>query len=401
MLRDKLSRLSSQINRPEEKIDTGSEYDRYKIAADCLNGEICGRSEGTYIRIVSDFDPAYAHGDMTVADLNSAAEFKPINYNHWGEDLPLDRKKLLFIDTETTGLGGAGTVAFLIGIGSIIGDNFQVRQYFLPDYPDEAAMLEAVREEITPESVIVSYNGRAFDMPIIQDRMILHRVERNLEYADHIDLLHSTRRLYKRRLQSCRLGNIEQNILSFFRYDDIPGALVPAIYFDWLNNMNTGRLPGVIEHNLYDIVSLYFLMHRINASMDCPEDTVYDPDDIYSVARIYEKRKEHERVSGILENFDTLLSDSGRFDIIFMQSLSYKRSGKLDRAVSLWNEIAESDAPETFHALIELAKYYEHRLKDNARALEATERAVSICPSTRTAREDIRKRVKRLQKKLS
>jgi len=401
MLRDKLSRLSNRINRPEEKETSGSEYDRYEIASDCLNGKIRRQSEGTYIEIVSDFEPSYTHGDMTIRDLNSAAEFKPVNYNHWGEDLPIDREKLLFIDTETTGLGGSGTVAFLIGIGSVIGDNFQVRQYFLPDYPDEAAMLEAVREEITPETIIVSYNGRAFDMPIIQDRMILHRVERNLEYADHIDLLHSTRRLYKRRLQSCRLSNIERNVLSFFRFDDIPGALVPSIYFDWLNNMNTAQLPGVIEHNLHDIVSLYFLMHRINASMDSPEETIYDPDDVYSVARIYERRKEHERVYGILENFDSLISDSGRFDIVFMQSLSYKRSGRLDRAVSLWNEIADSNAPETFHALIELAKYYEHRLKDCSLALEAAEKAALICPSTKTAREDIRRRVKRLRKKLA
>jgi len=401
MLRDKLTRLSSRIIPPEEIEITGSEYDRYKTAGDCLNGEICQRPEGTYIRITSDFDPSYAHGDMTIAELNSGAAFKPVNYSNRGEDCPIERERLLFIDTETTGLGGSGTVAFLIGIGSVIGDNFQVRQYFLPDYPDEAAMLEAVREEITPDSIIVSYNGRAFDMPIIQDRMILHRVERNLEYADHIDLLHSTRRLYKRRLQSCRLSNIERNILSFFRYDDIPGALVPAIYFDWLNTMNTNQLPGVIEHNLHDIVSLYFLMHRINVSMDTPEEAIYDPDDLYSVARIYEKRKEHERVSGILESFDGIISESGRFDIIFMQSLSYKRRGKLARAVSLWNEIAEANAPETFHALIELAKYYEHRLKDSSLALKAAEKAAVICPSTKTAREDIRKRVRRLQNKLA
>ncbi len=400
MLRDKLSRFSQHLVKPAEIDISENEYDRSKIAAKTLNGEIVQRPEGSFIKILSDFGPEYIHGDTPLEALNKGADFRLINFHNFGDDLPLDRERLLFIDTETTGLGGSGTVAFLIGCGSIIGDSFQVRQYFLPDYPDEAAMLEAVREEITPETVMVSYNGRAFDMPIIQDRMILHRVERNLEYAEHIDLLHSARRLYKRRLQSCRLSNIERNVLSFIRYDDIPGEMVPPIYFDWLNTMNTANLAGVIEHNLHDIVSLYFLMHRVNCSMDNPEEVIYDPDDVYSVARIYENRKEHERVYGILESFGGMISTNGRYDLAYMQALSYKRSGLIEKAVPLWKEIASSGTPETYDAMIELAKYYEHRIRDFAGALEIAERAAENCPSTKSAREDIRKRVKRLRLKL-
>lgn len=401
MLRDKLSRFGKELKGPERKKVERDEFDRYRIASETLGGEIIDRSEGTYLKIISEFSPEYIHGNQSVDEINRAPDFKAINFDQYGDSVPIDRDRLLFIDTETTGLGGSGTVAFLIGIGSLVGDSFQVRQYFLPDYPDEAAMLEAVREEITPNSILVSYNGRAFDMPIIQDRMIIHRVERNIEYAGHIDLLFSARRLYKRRLGSCRLSNIERNILDFHRVDDTPGELVPTFYFDWLNSMNPSNLAGIIEHNVYDIVSLYFLMKCINSAMGNPEETIYDPDDIYSVARVYENRKEHKRVHGILESFDNLISDSGRHDLLYMQSLSYKRSGMIEKAVPIWEEIAADRSSHTYFALIELAKYHEHRLKDPGRALALSERAALICPGTKTARADIRKRVNRLRAKLS
>jgi len=292
-------------------------------------------------------------------------------------------------------------VAFLIGLGSIIGDSFQVRQYFLPDYPDEAAMLEAVRGEINSETIFVSYNGRSFDMPILVDRLIINRVERNLEFAEHIDLLHSTRRLYRRRLGNCTLSNIERHILDFFRDDDVPGELVPAIYFDWLNNMGTELLGKVIEHNLYDIVSLYFLMHQIGQTQINPKEKLVEPDDIYSVARIYENRREFDKVRQTLNDFRPIIEADNRHDMMFMHSLACKRTERFDEAESIWKELIDSSNDKTYPALIELAKYYEHRTKNLKLALEYSKIARSICPSKESDQIAIGKRITRLHRKIS
>lgn len=404
MLRDKLSKLdkhfgSSGKKEKEEKEET--EYNRYRIAQKILGGETCDLTSGTFLKIESNFNSEYKHGNLTI---NQLTEFAPCRYSHferYGGQESVDPERLLFFDIETTGLGGSGTVPFLIGFGSVIGDSFQVRQYFLPDYPDEAAMLEAVREEIDENTIIVSYNGKSFDMPILVDRMIINRVDRNLKFSEHIDLLHSARRLYRRRLRSCTLSNIERNILDFQRFGDVPGELVPAVYFNWLNSMGTELLGQVVEHNLNDIVSLYFLMYHIALAQENPGDRLTDADDIYSVARIFEKRKEHDKVSQTLTDCRQIISDNNRYDILFMQSLACKRTGRFDEAVSIWTDIAGKSNAQTFLALIELAKYYEHREKNYTAALECSQKAQKICPARRYDRDDIARRMIRLERKLT
>ncbi len=404
MLRDKLSKLDKHFRSPEKKETeekAEAEYNRYRVAQNLLGGEICNSPEGSFLKIESNFSSEYKHGNLTINQLAEFAPYRNVHFEQFGNQESIDITKLLFFDMETTGLGGSGTVPFLIGFGSVIENSFQVRQYFLPDYPDEAAMLEAVREEISEDTIVVSYNGKSFDMPILVDRMIINRVERNLKYAGHIDLLHSARRLYRRRLRSCTLSNIESNILDFQRYGDIPGELVPAVYFKWLNSMGTELLGQVVEHNLNDIVSLYFLMYHIALIQDKPGNRIIDPDDIYSVAKIYEKRKDHDKVYQILSEGSHIISHKKRYDILFMQSLACKRTGRLDEAVNIWKKITDRSNPQTFVALIELAKYYEHRKKDYLSALDCTNRAQTACPARRYDRDEIIRRKARLDKKLT
>jgi uncharacterized protein YprB with RNaseH-like and TPR domain len=401
MLKDKLSRFSRQINSPNKADFAEQEYDRYKLAQKSLGGQICELSAGTFLELAANFDAGYRHGEFSLGDVIESGNPKTAHFYKNGDHDTIDVRKLLFFDMETTGLGGSGTVPFLIGFGSLVDGQFQVRQYFLPDYPDEAAMLEAVREEIDRDTIIVSYNGKAFDMPILTDRLILHRVEYHLEFADHIDLLHAARRMFRRRLQSCTLGNIERNVLSFYRYDDIPGELVPAVYFNWLNTMETRELVRVIEHNLNDIVSLYFLMHHISAAQENPAERVLEAEDIYSLARIFESRKEHDRVHLMIEDCLDTVMRSNRLDILFMQALACKRIGHFERAVEIWLNIVQSSGPETFGAMVELAKYYEHRVRDYGRALEISRQAESLCPATPYLRADLNKRIERLKRKLS
>ena len=398
MLRDKLNRLSGHVIGPENGAD--DEYrDRYQKAADCLKGDICTRDEGTFVKIVTDFDGDYRHGEIALGELDRSV---PYRSGHFMSDLSetvYDPGKLLFFDMETTGLGGSGTVAFLIGFGSVTPDGFQVRQYFLPDYPDEAAMLETLRAEIDEETIIVSYNGKTFDVPILRDRMIINRVERNLTFADHVDLLHTTRRLFRRRIGSCSLGNIEREVLGFHRVDDLPGELVPPVYFNWLATSDTDLLDKVVEHNLYDIVSLYFLLHHLSVLMENPAVELREADDMLSLVRVLERRREHEEVPPLLEQCESSLWDERRFDVLMHLALAYKRTGRIDRAVPIWRKITERIAPETFFARIELAKFFEHRLRDIPSALAQAVAAEPVCPSLMSLEADLERRLSRLRKK--
>jgi len=400
MIRDKLKRLSGDIAKSKNENKSINLPDRYTRIAELLGGSLKMTETGSYIEIITDFDDSYYHGRMNLSDLDLAMEFSKRRYYYNQEEFSLKSKDLLFFDIETTGLGGAGTVPFLIGFGSVTDSGFQVRQYFLPDFPDEEAMLEAVRAEIEDKSIIVSYNGKSFDIPILKDRLILQRVERNLQLLDHIDLLHAVRRMYRRRLQSCTLSNIEDKILDFHRVGDIPGAFVPAIYFDWLNNEETTNLTGVVEHNLYDIVSLFFLMHHLSEIRENPEEKISEPDDVFSLAKIIQTRKDHNEVCRTLESFETIINSFQRYDIMLFQSMAYKRLGKHDKAVSLWDKIAKSDSGESYMALIELAKYYEHSVKNWHRAREYALVARDKSPQSVSIRRDLKKRISRLNRKV-
>ncbi len=401
MLRDKLSRFADQLAKTEKDKREIPLERRYRTAADSLKGEILVTGQGNFILKTTDFGPTYAHGEAAIFETDRAADFHLINDYFHGCDGVIDSSRLLFLDTETTGLGGTGTVAFLVGCGSITPDGFQVRQYFLPDYPDEAALLEAVREEIKPETILVTYNGKSFDMPILKDRLVLNRVVRELEIGGHIDLLHLTRRLYRKRLGSCTLGNIEREILDFHRQGDIPGELVPSIYFNWLNTESTEYLAEVLEHNLNDIVSLYFLLHRINKTMENPSVHLTDPDDLYSLARIFEIRREHEKVYGVIESCRPVIAEGDRRDILFMQALAYKRAGRYAEALPIWESLAVQETGEALAAVLEMAKYYEHKARDYAQALNLAQKAGELAACRPAANGEVQKRINRLRKRLA
>ena len=402
MLRDKLDRLSGHIVPTDISIFRPVTNKMALRAQEALGGEIISRSEGAYLRLTNDFSENYSHGLYTINESSHMALPVIRHFDNIDTDLAIEPSRLLFFDMETTGLsGGSGTVPFLIGCGSIIDGDLQVRQYFLPDYSDEAAMLDAVRGEFNKDTIIVSYNGRAFDLPIFLTRLILFRIERNLEYAHHIDLLHPTRRLFRRRLKDCSLGNVEKEILQFRRYDDIPGYLVPSVYFNWLATESTSDLTRVIRHNLHDIVSLFFLMYHISAVLEKPDEKISDMDDLLSIVKILEKRGENDSLFRLLDNFRENLWQSERHDILMFHSLACKRTGVFERAVEIWEKLSLVDSPEGYSAHIELAKYYEHRRKDYSSAINYAEKADRLKARKDCLWDDLPRRIGRLQSKLS
>lgn len=353
---------------------------------------------------------APAHADAIQAPKRMLPEWEQLSRFLWVRitDLPnpltegrplalltskLDDDRLLFIDTETTGLsGGAGTVAFLVGIGRVGLGYFRVAQYFISDYPGEPELIGALAAELTKPMTIVSYNGKSFDIPILRSRFSMNG--RRLEVTGQIDLLHTARRLWKSSIGSCSLHAIEERVLGVERSEDVPGYLVPELYFDYLRSGDPEPLRGVFSHHLYDIVSLAILLDYIETipAREIGSGGV-DPDEL---GRLMVDRGHSEGLSLLRER-----ALAGSLPAARTASLHLKRQGRWEDAVEIWSRLWERS--QSYFAGIELAKYYEHRLKAYANALEIVT-ALSALPLRGTpwaaaARQDLAKRRERLKAK--
>ena len=171
------------------------------------------------------------------------------------ETLPddLDPRNILYLDTETTGFMGAGTVAFEVGMGCLTDSGFQIHQLVMRDYPEEKFLLQSIADTLMGYDAICTFNGRTFDVPLLRDRFLMNRMDDSCLDKPHIDLLHIARRVFKLRLQRCNLGKLEEAVLGIPRFDDLPGAQVPQHFFDYLKTGNFDLLTDVLEHNAQDV----------------------------------------------------------------------------------------------------------------------------------------------------
>jgi uncharacterized protein YprB with RNaseH-like and TPR domain len=313
-----------------------------------------------------------------------------------------DLKEAVFLDTETTGLaGGAGTAAFLIGIGYVQGSRFVVRQYFMRDYHEEGALLEALARELQRFRQIVTFNGKMFDIPLLDARFRLNRGRFPLTDAPHLDLLHPARRLWKLRLDSCRLQSLEVGLLGLRRIGDIPGDQIPTIYFDWVRRRDARALARVFEHNRQDILSLAAL--AVLACQWVDEGQAEDPRDVFSLARVLERARLYDRCQE--EYRRTLALDAGplRGPALLRLAWRAKRARDWPAAIVLWEEAA---AEGEIEALRELAMHHEHRGRDYPAALAVAERAVRLLasveddPRSRRLLDGFRRRMQRIARKL-
>jgi uncharacterized protein YprB with RNaseH-like and TPR domain len=238
----------------------------------------------------------HAHGTVR---LQTLLDLPGEILNHLGRSHDfdgVDARTLLFFDTETTGLaGGTGTYAFLVGLGFFEGQEFVVRQYFMRDYPEEQAMLEAIACDLSRFTTLVSFNGKSFDWPLLETRFRLSRMRPPLAGAPHLDLLHPARRIWRDRLGACNLQNLEVQILGVHRQGDVPSHLIPALYFDYLRTGDLSPLVDVIQHNKLDILSLVSLAGWMGQMVTQPLGATPDGellcgDDLYALGRLYESR---------------------------------------------------------------------------------------------------------------
>jgi hypothetical protein len=266
---------------------------------------------------------------------------------------------LLFYDTETTGLsGGAGSLAFLIGLARARGDEVEMEQLFLSDFPGEPEFLEALAERLAGATrTLVSYNGKGFDAHLLRSRFALVGLE--VSFSDQIDLLYPTRRLWRRMLPECSLTAVGQAVLGLAREHDIPGAEVPDAWFEYLRRAEPGRMPLVFEHNRLDLLAMVRLVGRIEglaAGYLEPEGV-----DVTSLGAWLLERGEERGIEMLRRGLEAGDAQAGR-----LLGQYYKRLRDWDRAVEVWERMA---AGRSAHAAVELAKYAEHRLRRPERAL--------------------------------
>jgi len=311
-----------------------------------------------------------------------------------------DLREAAFLDTETTGLaGGTGTAAFLVGLGFVDGDRFCVRQYFMRDYPEEPALLRGLAEDLRRFSRIVTFNGRTFDVPLLETRYRLNREHYPLENAVHFDLLHPARRLWKLRLESCRLQSLETSLLGLRRAADVSGEEIPQIWFDYLRRRDGRALVKVLEHNRVDVVSLAAL-----CALACrwvEEGWAEDPRDVFSLARVLERAELFERSEEAYRRVASVDDHPLRVRSLLRLAARAKREGDHGAAVELWEKAAvEGD----WWALRELAVHHEHRARDLEAALTVVQRALAGLaddgsPTFHRVLADFRRRRDRLQAK--
>ena len=290
-----------------------------------------------------------------------------------------DPRSVIFLDTETTGLsGGAGTVVFLVGVGRWSGSGFSVEQYLMRDYNEERPMLLALRESLANAQVLVTFNGKAFDIPLLQSRFVLARQRWPLAGTVHLDLLHPARRIWKLRLGSCSLANLESQILGIERENDIPGQLIPQVYFRYVR---TGRAHGIgkiLSHNRQDIETLARLTLRMGGIFSGQAGEELAPVDLFSAGRYADALGERELA--VRWNEAALLRGlpaDRELEAKKTKAARLKEEKRYSEAAELWRDLSERSEAFLEDVQEDLAIYYEHRERNLEEALSLSESALA------------------------
>lgn len=288
-------------------------------------------------------------------------------------------EQLLFVDTETTGLmGGTGTYVFLIGAGFFKDGHFVLRQYFMPEPRREKALLAGFRESIEEAGGFVTFNGRQFDLPLLQARSIIARMRFSLTDRPNLDLLYPARRVWRGCYEGCGLSVLEKRVLGAEREEDVPSYLIPSLYFDYLRGGDPEPLTLVFEHNAQDVISMVALATVLARGLDAPGD--FEVDDgraLFNLARYLHQLGFREKATAALEAALTGQEEGELRDRMKMElSYLYRRTGRWPEAAELWTQMARRRDGPWLQAMTSLAKYFEHRAHDLPRARAVVVRAL-------------------------
>jgi uncharacterized protein YprB with RNaseH-like and TPR domain len=395
--------------------------------AEILGGAWQDAAGQRFVVVERKYPPGHRHGDVTVAD------GLPPSDGAWPAlDLlarAACRDRLLFVDLETTGLmGGAGTYAFLVGCAWFDGGSFRIRQYLMSSPLVERSMLGAIAELASDAGTVVTYNGKTFDLPLIETRYLFHRLETPFAGVPHVDMLHPARRLWRTPQAmggddygvfdagGCRLTTLERTLCGFEREGDVPGFEIPDRYFRYVRTGDARPLAGVLEHNRLDLISLALVTARAAQLVDEGAPGVRTAREAVGLGRMYQlagRVDDARRCFGLACGLDASApgvplpggSDGAllRAEALASFARLSRRARFFDDAATAWAcllTLAECPPVIRREAAEALAVHHEHRRRDPLSARGFALQSLQL-PLTASRRDALHHRVARLERKLA
>ena len=387
-LRQRMAAVSGTI---PEVVDSGP-------VSDMLAGAVVETSHGRHFETCRLWHNHQRHGSVYISDLQELPADALAAISE-GQLAHVDPRKIAYLDTETTGLaGGSGTYAFLIGVGALTPEGFELRHFFMRDYSEESSQLAALAQHLQQFDVLVTYNGRTYDQPLLETRYRMSRMAPPFARLEHFDLLFGARRLYRLAFESCRLVELESQILGVERIDDVPGSMIPYLYFEFLRTRSAHRMWGIFEHNAFDILTLACLTGVIPRAFHAPlEVPLHRGAEMVGLARwLRAAGRGAESVVLLRRALEKGLPDGLLWRTLWDCGLLEKKLGNEAGALALFSELTTVRNPHQAEAFQELAKYYEHTEKNYALALDMTEEALRLGASA-----ELVKRRDRLQARMA
>jgi uncharacterized protein YprB with RNaseH-like and TPR domain len=326
--------------------------------------------------------------------------------------------RFCFLDLETTGLaGGAGTQAFLVGCAIPEDDGLHVRQFLLPGFEHERAMLAVVADWISAQGTLVTFNGRTFDVPLIETRFLFHRLEFPLAGVPHLDMLHPARGLWKERPtvagppldeESCKLSVLERHLAGLHRIGDVPGFEIPSRFYRFIRGGDAHGLEAVLEHNRIDLLSLALVMARALRLVERGPGSASHPRECLGLGRVFERAGRRSDAEACYAHAAALSSRVGRepdvrAEALWRLAVCRRRAGRPVEAAAAWQELVSLPGCPSIlrrEARQALAIHHEHRSRDLTTARTFVLDALAERPAARW-REQAEYRLRRIERKLA
>ena len=342
-----------------------------------VGGSILPTDAGEIVVVRHEYPLDHRHGGHGLASSLDVPEHLLRLLARKAPDVP-DTRRLVFLDTETTGLaGGTGTYAFLVGTGFLEADRFVVTQYFMRDLDEEPALLAALAPILERASALVSFNGAGFDVPLLETRFVLARRRWPADLV-HVDLLHAARRVWGRSLADCRLETLERAVLGVERENDVPGSFIPSIYFGFLRSRQPAPLARVLAHNRNDVLSLAGLLAWLVEAHREPSGRAHDMAGLGALWDGFDVQRSMGLYRAALAaGLEGPIGHRVRLRLAWWE----KRHARWTDACRLWELAAAADVFD-HRPWEELAKYHEHRGRDAETARAVVMRALDRAATT-------------------
>jgi uncharacterized protein YprB with RNaseH-like and TPR domain len=417
-------RRNGPSDGPVDVVENPVEPANHTRSALELGGALVEHAAGQVIVVDREYTADMRHGHMPIGDIvstiNNGTDALQLMGQAWpsaGGVVAAGRQaRMLFLDLETTGLfGGAGTQAFLVGCASIEGTSIRVRQFLMPGFEHERAVLNELQAWAKDHGAVCTYNGRSFDVPLIETRFMFHRVPCPLDGVPHLDMLHAARRLWRQRPvtigpdmdeSSCSLGVLEKHIAGLHRVGDVPGYEIPSRFFRFVRSGDARPLEAVMEHNRLDLISLAAVLARAIVLINHGPSAATSAQEAYGLARVYERGGAHENAEASLLKAIEFVRRVGSDPELHAEALRRlawirRRDRRPNEAAEAWNELAvlpRCAAALRREAKEALAIHHEHRLKD---LQAARQHALDLLADGATNPTRVQHRLDRIERKLA